>query len=560
MQVEWRGISISPGAAIGPALTLPPADLTLDFTPCPAAQCQAECQRFDRALATASSQLSDLAEQAHQRLGDEVAALFAGLQLLVTDPELHQDVLAAITDDRLKAEAAVYRVLDRQARDLHSLDDAYLSERAHDLRDLARRLVHILQERMPPDHISLDQPVILLANELTPAQLTLLDADKLLGLVTLRGGKHSHAAILARALGVPAISGCMGINQIRDGQALALDADQGRLYQDPSDVTKARLAPQCAVPAQAGPDERGPARTRDGREVGLALNISTLMESALVARVGAQEVGLCRTEFLFLHRHSAPTVERQSALYRQIARDCAPAPVTFRLLDAGADKPLPWLGLEEEPNPALGWHGIRILIDRPDVLDAQLRALLDVSREYEVRILLPMITAMEEVDFVKERILALAEELGVPVPTIGAMIETPAAALLADLLAVKVDFFSIGTNDLMQYTLAVDRDNVRVADRLGQLSPALLRLLAQVCSAAKQAGIPVSLCGELAANPQWTPLWLALGIDTLSMGSAAVPAIRHHVATLDAGHWQARLAALIGCQSAADIAALLPKA
>ncbi|WKE64189.1 phosphoenolpyruvate--protein phosphotransferase [Gallaecimonas kandeliae] len=549
MTASIKGICVSAGRIKGPALTLPGQDLRLDFTPCKAGERDGEWQRFQEALSLAEKQLEALHQQAQEKLGDDIAALFMGLHLLVTDPELVDEVRAQIFDKRARAEAAVYQVLNQQARTLINIGNDYLAERAADLRELAGRLVHLLQGRMPPDHILLDEPVILLADELYPAQLTLLDNDKLLGIVTRKGGRHSHAAILARAFGIPALAGCEVLDKVSDGDWVAIDGDNGWLFHGeplpdfPTHRQDAQLGDAEVIPA-ASP-------------IGLAVNISTLVEARQMPRTGAGAVGLCRTELLFPTRQQAPTLERQTQIYLHIARECSPALVTFRLLDAGGDKPLPWLNKGSEPNPALGWHGIRVLLDSPELLDTQLKALLEVSRQYPLRIMIPMVSELDEVLAVKARLKELADEMALPVPPLGTMVETPSAALLADVLAEEVDFFSVGSNDLAQYTLAVDRENPKVADRLNAVSPALVRLMAAVVAAAQPRSLPVTLCGELAANPFYLPLWLALGLSDLSMQGTALPAIRqrllNQMALPDKGE-------LLAARTTAELSALLQKA
>ncbi|MED5524156.1 MAG: phosphoenolpyruvate--protein phosphotransferase [Pseudomonadota bacterium] len=549
MTASIKGISVSSGKIKGPVLTLPGQDLRLDFTPAKAGQHHSEWHRFEEALALAETQLEKLHQQAQEKLGDDIAALFVGLHLLVTDPELIDEVKTQIFKKRARAEAAVYHVLNEQARTLVNIGDDYLAERAADLRELAGRLVHLLQGRVPPDHILLEHPVILLADELYPAQLTLLDNDKLLGIVTRKGGRHAHAAILARAYGIPALAGCNVLDKVSDGDWVAIDGDQGLLYLD----DPLPDFPTAHVESQDGCAEVIPTAS----PIRLAANISTLVEARQVSRCGAREVGLCRTELLFPSRQQAPSLERQIQIYSHIARECAPAPVTFRLLDAGGDKPLPWLNKGSEPNPALGWHGIRVLLDHPELLDTQLKALLEVSRQYPIRIMVPMVTELEEVLAVKARLHALAAELEVAAPELGTMVETPSAAMLADVLAEELDFFSIGSNDLAQYTLAVDRDNPRVADRLNAVSPALVRLMALVVDAARPKGLAVTLCGELAANPDYLPLWLSLGIDGLSMQAGALAHIRQRLMDpLLVPERQALLAA----RSVSELSTLLQKA
>lgn len=542
-------IAISGGQIKGPALTLPGHDLRLDFTPCPAGQQHNQWQRFEEALQQADQQLVRLQQQAREKLGDDIAALFAGLHLLVTDPELIDEVRQQIFNHQQRAEAAVYRVLNAQARVLARLGDDYLAERAADLKELAERLVHILQGRTPPDHILLDSPVILLAHELTPAQLTLLDSDKLLGIVTRKGGQHSHAAILARAYGIPAIAGVDAIDTVNDGDWVAIDGDAGHFY--PAEPLPDY--PSYHQEAVVGDAEVIPAFS----PIQLAANLSTLAEARRIPASGALEVGLCRTELLFLNRQQAPSLERQTQIYQRIAQQCYPAPVTFRLLDAGGDKPLPWLSNVRESNPALGWHGIRLLLDNPQLLDVQLQALLAVASTYPLRIMIPMVAEIDEVRAVKTRLQALATEQAVLVPPLGAMIETPAAAVLADILAAEVDFFSIGSNDLAQYTLAVDRENPKVAKRLNEVSPAIIRMMHQVVSAAQAHNIPVTLCGEWAAKVAYLPLWLSLGLTGLSMQASALPAVRQWllqpIPALDK-------TALLAAGSRDELAALLAKA
>ncbi|MDW8226922.1 MAG: phosphoenolpyruvate--protein phosphotransferase [Anaerolineales bacterium] len=514
-----RGIAASPGIAIGPAHVFQPEDLhvPVQFVSNP----EAEWQRMQEAFQKAKNQLQEIASQAAGRLQQQDVAIFEAHLQMLEDPELQASVQAAILHEGKNAESALMENAERYAVQLESLNDEYFRARAADIRDVARRCLRILLGKPQPD-ITLLQPSILVARDLTPSDTVLLDKSRLLGFCTAEGGATSHTAILAKALGIPAVVGAgPQVLEIEQNQQLVLDAWHGQVVLDPSeDILKQFQDKQRAARAQAAQeraDAAKPAITRDGRRVEVVANVGHLDDAHQAVALGAEGIGLLRTEFLYLDRQTEPDEEEQYCAYRAIFEVMGERPVVIRTLDVGGDKALPYLDLGHEENPFLGWRAIRMCLDRPAFFKTQLRAILRAAVGHDIRIMFPMIATVREVRqaraLLEEARLEL-EHAGVPFGRqiqVGIMIEIPSAALMADALAKEVDFFSIGTNDLTQYTLAVERTNKRVAHLSNALDPAVLRLIARVIEEGHRAGIWVGMCGEMAGDERALPFCLAWG-------------------------------------------------
>jgi phosphoenolpyruvate-protein phosphotransferase len=468
---------------------------------------------------------------------EQRAVLTAHLEL-VEDPELIGQAREWMA--RGKSAAYAWRQSARAAgAALQSLADGRMRERAADLRDLEQQVLHALKGEPPELSRDLPQDAILVADELLPSQLASFDASRIAGICTARGGASSHVALMAAALGIPAlVAAGADVLAIAPGIGLLVDAEDGILTVDPSPAERAALqrtlAQRREEQAKSLAEARRPAVTRDGAAVAVYANLGSHGEVARALERGAEGCGLLRTEFLFLDRRDAPNEEEQMQEYQRIATALGGRPLTIRTMDIGADKPIPYLPLPPEQNPALGLRGLRTSLWHPELMRTQLRAMLRVQPLQQCRILLPMVTEVDEVRAVRETITALAKELGVAhPPAVGVMIETPASALLADQLAEEADFLSIGSNDLSQYTLAMDRGQPELAPRLDALHPAVLRLVARTMEAAHARSREVAVCGALASDQAAIPILVGLGVRELSAVPTAVPQIKRRIRSLD---------------------------
>ncbi|PYI52670.1 phosphoenolpyruvate--protein phosphotransferase [Paenibacillus flagellatus] len=540
-----QGIPGAPGIAIGRALTLArsaPASTSAAKPETVAADdVERELRRVDEAFRGTKRKLQRLKEDTERRLGGKEADIFAAHLAILSDPELEEEIRRAVSERSLVAEAAVDAAVGLLADEFAAMDDPYMSERAADFRDIGRSLLEQLAgaEDGASPFAGLAEDGIVVAGELTPSDTAQLP-PLVRGFVTEAGGATSHAAIMARSLGLPAVVGARNaVAGIRGGETIVVDGFAGRVIVDPTPEELAayerkRAEWQAAVDAdraQAGEA----AVTLDGRRIALGANIGGAAETAGALANGAEEIGLFRTEFMYMNRTESPDEEEQTRQYEAVFRAMEDRPVVLRTLDVGGDKELPYLNLPAEPNPFLGWRAIRLCLDRPDLFDTQLRAMLRAGAGGDLRILFPMVSTVSELRQAKaavDRAAARLREEGRAVPErweTGVMIEIPSAALLADVLAAEADFFSIGTNDLTQYTLAVDRMNDRISALYDSYHPAVLRLIRHVVESAHAKGKRVGVCGEMAGDPTAVPLLVGLGVDELSMNAPAIPAVRRIV-------------------------------
>jgi phosphoenolpyruvate-protein phosphotransferase len=536
-----RGIAASRGIAIGPAFHFRRTELC--FECCTVEDPTAQWARFEAALETAREQLADVYAKAEAESGAEQAAIFQAHALMLEDPELLETVRTAIEEQNVSAESALSDAAEMYAQMLESLDDEYLSARAADVRDVATRVLRILLDVAESPCAGLTVPSIILARDLTPSDTVLLDKSLVIGFCTAEGGATSHTAILARGLGLPAIVGASPeVLEIADGVALVLDGSDGTLLVEPDEEMVARYrARQTAAAthlAQARQMAHEPAVTRDDHRVEVVANVSSVEGAQAALEAGAEGVGLLRTEFLYLERGHLPDEEEQYRAYRAIVDVFSDLPVILRTLDIGGDKELPYLDLPQEMNPFLGLRAIRLCLAQPDLFRPQLRAALQAGAGRNLKLMFPMVATVSEMRAARAVLEECRAELlaeGQPVAEemeIGIMVEVPAAALMADHLAAEVDFFSIGTNDLSQYTLAADRTNAQVAPLATGFQPAVLRLVRDVIAAAHAQGKWVGLCGELAGEPLAIPILLGLGLDEFSMNPPAIPLAKQIIRTL----------------------------
>ncbi len=536
----FRGVAASPGIAIAPAFLFSGKEVEAESAP--AGSPDEELARLQKALEQARREVEELYGKAVEEVGEEQAAIFKAHEMFLSDPTLLQQVEEFIRGGK-SAPAAWMEAIESQAAMLEALNDPVFSARAVDLRDVGRRVVGILvgeegEAKLP------ESPSVIIARELTPSQTILLPKDLVQGFCTVQGGRTSHVAILARGLGLPAVVGVSEdlLSEVQDGNTVVLDGTEGVLILDPSEETlsryraeKAALEEERRAAVLAGAK---PAVTPDGRRIEIGANLGGAgREEALRAlEFGAEGVGLLRTEFLYMERTTPPDEEEQIEAYAPYVEVMAGRPIIFRTMDIGGDKPLPYLDLPKEANPFLGKRGVRLSLAHPELFLTQLRAILRAGAGAAgIKIMFPMVASLDEVRAAKARLeearRSLSED-GLPYAAdveVGIMVEIPSAAVLADVLAPEVDFFSIGTNDLSQYTMAADRTHPDVGKMADAYHPAVLRLIKQVVDAAHGAGIWVGICGELAGDSLAAPLLLGLGVDELSMSSPSIPAVKERI-------------------------------
>jgi phosphocarrier protein FPr len=532
------GIPASAGIAIGPVAKLRSAAVAI--APRAIGNPEAERRRLLTAVDSAQQETRALYEWAKAHLGIDEAGIFDAQSLFLEDPELVDGVWRRLAEDGVGAETAWQAETGRLADRLGDLDDSYLRARAADMADVAARVLRRLTGQSGAA-IAPREPAILTSHDLAPSEVKDFDPALVLGLCLETGSASAHSVILARAMGIPVVAGLgPGISALADGTIVAVDGERGTVWisPDPGQVQglEARRENWLAARHAAESERHKPAATRDGHPIRVLANISGVAEAVEAVARGAEGVGVLRTEFLFLGRAAAPGEEEQLAAYGAIAESLAGRPLSIRTLDIGGDKSLPYVEIGEEANPFLGWRGIRVMLSRRDLFRTQLRAILRAGAAQPVELLLPMISSVDELRQTKALVAEAEAELereGLPfrknIP-IGVMIEVPAAVAVADRLAREASFFSIGSNDLIQYAMAADRTNSRVAPIADPFQPAVLRMIQQTIQAGRGAGIGVAVCGELAADPLAAPLLLGLGLEEFSVSAPAIPELKRAIA------------------------------
>lgn len=536
----YQGKSVFNGIAIGKICVYQKGEQQVKR--CKVEDTEAEVKRFREAREQAVEQLGKLHEKALKEVGEANAAIFEVHQMMLEDDDYLESIENIIRLQEVNAEYAVAATSDNFSEMFSAMDDEYMRERAADVKDISERILTVLKGGNKRK-LHMEEPMILVAEDLAPSETVQLEKDKILAFVTVRGSLNSHTAILARTMGIPALVGTsMPLEESLDGKLAAVDGNQGCFYVEPNDETLRVMEEKAAkerenrelLMALKGKESI----SLDGKKVLTYANIGNSKDLAVVLQNDAEGIGLFRSEFLYLEKNTYPTEEEQFKVYKMVAETMAGRRVIIRTLDIGADKQADYFELAKEENPAMGCRAIRICLTRPEIFKTQLRALFRASAYGKLAVMYPMITSVEEVRKIKEiveEVKAELKEVEINYGEVeqGIMIETPAAAIISDLLAKEVDFFSIGTNDLTQYLLAIDRQNEKLDEFYNPHHKAVLRMIYQTVQNAHREGIWCGICGELGADPELTKLFLAMGIDELSVSPRRILSIRKIIRETD---------------------------
>lgn len=563
-----RGIPVSAGVCRGKVLVIgrtqeepiPRIDLAEEEVP-------QQIQRLEQAIVQTRKQIHDVQHEVNQTLGVQDGSIFDAHLLVLDDPIVLDEVSRSVTEQKVNVEYAFKLFADKYIAALGASEDEYLRERAADLRDVTGRLLNNLLGRAEEvDLRNLKEPCVIVSHDLTPSRTALLDKRKVLGFATDVGSKTSHTAIMARSLGIPAVVGLQRASQeLVTGEYVLLDGFNGHIVVNPTDQTLfeyGQLVRKHVTLQEKLLDTRDQAAiTLDGVRIMLSANVEQPDDTEAVFASGAEGVGLFRTEFIFINRRTLPSEEEQYQAYRQVAAALKPRPVVIRTLDIGGDKFITHLATTQEMNPFLGWRAIRFCLEHRELFRAQLRAILRASAEGNVKLMYPMISGLEELNRANAFLEEYAQELhkeGLPYDEhmeVGAMIEIPSAVLIAESLAKRVKFFSIGTNDLVQYSLAVDRLNEKIAHLYEPTHPAILKLIKMTVEAAHKYHIPVAVCGEMAGDNFLAPLLLGMGVDELSIAAPYVAQVKYLIRRIKMSAVRELAESALQCESASEILA-----
>lgn len=562
----YKGIAGSEGIGIGKVVLIEEHDLTVEKKS--VTDTDAELKRLQDAIEKFVSITNEMADKMAKTVGEQDADILRGHIIMLQDPMIEEQISALMISEKISAEMALEQVLDQTAEMFAAVPDELIQQRATDLMDIKSRMLKILMGIEEVDISQVPENTVLVARDLTPSMTAGINPANIAGILTEVGGRTSHSAILARAMEIPAVLSIEGIcGIVKNGDTVVLDGSKGEAIVNPDEATvkefEKKFADYAAEKELLKAYKGKPSQTKDGVKVELVSNIGKPEDADKVVECDGEGIGLFRTEFLFMDRDSVPTEEEQFEAYKKVAETLKGKPVIIRTLDIGGDKAIPYLGLETEENPFLGFRAIRFCLKRRDIYEVQLRALLRASAFGDIKIMVPLVTGVDELRAVKvilEDIKRQLDKDGIAYNKdvkVGVMMETPAACMMADALAKESDFFSIGTNDLTGYTMAVDRGNAKVAYLYSTYNPAVLRAIKRIIECGKAEGIMVGMCGEAAADPKLVPLLLAFGLDEFSVSATSVLKTRKTISDCNIDECKALAEKVMKCVTEEEVLELL---
>ena len=562
----YKGIAGSEGIGIGKVVLIEEHDLTVEKKS--VTDTDAELKRLQDAIEKFVSITNEMADKMAKTVGEQDADILRGHIIMLQDPMIEEQISALMISEKISAEMALEQVLDQTAEMFATVPDELIQQRATDLMDIKSRMLKILMGIEEVDISQVPANTVLVARDLTPSRTAGINPANIAGILTEVGGRTSHSAILARAMEIPAVLSIEGIcGIVKNGDTVVLDGSKGEAIVNPDEATvkefEKKFADYAAEKELLKAYKGKPSQTKDGVKVELVSNIGKPEDADKVVECDGEGIGLFRTEFLFMDRDSVPTEEEQFEAYKKVAETMKGKPVIIRTLDIGGDKAIPYLGLETEENPFLGFRAIRFCLKRRDIYEVQLRALLRASAFGDIKIMVPLVTGVDELRAVKvilEDVKRQLDKDGIAYNKdvkVGVMMETPAACMMADALAKEADFFSIGTNDLTGYTMAVDRGNAKVAYLYSTYNPAVLRAIKRIIECGKAEGIMVGMCGEAAADPKLIPLLLAFGLDEFSVSATSVLKTRKTISDCNIDECKALAEKVMKCVTEEEVLELL---
>lgn len=557
-----KGLGTAPGIGIGKAFVFKNPEIIVEKKQ--VEDLDKEIKRLKEAVKIAGKQIDTIYESAIDEIGEEEAEIFSAHKMMLEDPEFLEDIEQRITNEKINAEWAVNETANKMINLFENMEAEYFRERAADLRDVSNRLLRVLLGIETADLMAINQESILIAEDLTPSDTAEMNKRMVVGIVTDLGGRTSHTSIIARTLGIPAIAGIKNADEvINHGDLMIIDGDTGNIIVNPSqeELAKYRKKQEEINKFRAKMQEMIGKETvsKDGHKVELAGNIGSVEDLEQVLKNDGEGVGLFRTEFLYMDNDRLPTEEEQFVVYKEVAEKLEGKPLVIRTLDVGGDKEIPYLDLPKELNPFLGYRAIRLCLDRPDIFKTQLRAIYRASNYGNIKIMFPMISNMDELRAAKAIAQEVREELkneNIPFSQdveIGIMVEIPAVAIHSEVFAKEVDFFSIGTNDLIQYTVAVDRGNQQIEHLYNQYHPSVLKLIQMTIENGHKAGIWVGMCGEVAGDEKLIPVLLAMGLDEFSMNPGSILRARYQIRNSSKKEVEKQLDTLLGLATAQEV-------